>query len=394
MKKTITSLRKQHGITLVELMIALVVSTIILFGVATVYTSSKRAYKVQEEMSRLQENARFGFELMVRDIRMAGYGGCNPSINSLLNTTASALTLYDIQSGIGGFEYIAQNTTPGNDYTITSLTNTGSAADWQGFDWDNDGNLDTLVNELQNRALVGNDILLIRSANSRDDLVLNAITPSNSASLTFNSATNIPDGAIVIASNCNRGDLFQNNPGGGAGNANALTRAAAGNPGNVAGSTFSQDYYPENTRIHEVRSYAYYVGPGASGEPALFRADFSDGLDAIVYEELVEGIENMQLLYGEDTDTSDENIQPDQYVSAHQITDPNNIVSVRISLLLRTPQEMNRPSQTGTYRLLGPTNNTGVDITTMADRRLRKVFTTTVFLRNKSIYRQAPGAQQ
>jgi len=70
-------LYRQRGITIVELMIALVVSSIILIGVATVYTSSKRAYKIQEEMSRLQENARFGFEFMVRDIRMAHPTPCS-----------------------------------------------------------------------------------------------------------------------------------------------------------------------------------------------------------------------------------------------------------------------------------------------------------------------------
>ncbi len=385
---------RQRGITIVELMIALVVSSIILIGVATVYTSSKRAYKIQEEMSRLQENARFGFEFMVRDVRMAGYSGCNPSINSLLNPVPSSNALFDFQSGVGGFEYTASPTTPGSDYTITSLTNTGAVGDWQGFDWDGDGNPDNLINELQNRVLDGNDVLIVRTANTREDLVLNAFTPATSASLTFTTATDIPDGAIVIVANCNRGDMFQNNPGGGGGTANTLNRDTVGTPGNIAGSDFSQDYFPDNTSVHEVRTYVYFIGPGASGEPALMRADFSQGLAGFPVEELVEGVENMQVLYGEDMTPADDNIQPEQYVNAHQITDPNNVVSVRISLLLRTPQEMNRPIQAGTYRLLGSTNNSGVDITTQADRRIRRVFTTTVFMRNKSIYRQAPGAQR
>lgn len=384
------------GVSLVELMIALVVSSIVLIGVATVYTSSKRAYKIQEEMSRLQENARFGFDNMVRDIRMAGYGGCNPSINSLLNPGPDVSTLYDLQSGIGGYEYTAQNTTPGNDYTITSLTNTGTASDWKGFDWNNDGNPDDLIAELAGNVLVGNDVILIRTAMTRDDLVLNGLQPATSASLVFTTNTGIPDGQIVIISNCNRGDMFQNNPGGGGGNANALMRSAVGNPGNQNPDTvnFSQDYDVQDSKIHEVRAYAYFIGPGASGEPALYRADFSQGTVGFPVEEIVEGVENMQVLYGEDLTPADDSIQPDRYVSANQVADFNNVVSVRISLLIRTPQETNRPVQTSTNRLLGVTDATGVDITNMADRRIRKVFTTTVFLRNKSIYRQAPGAQQ
>ncbi|MDX5152354.1 MAG: prepilin-type N-terminal cleavage/methylation domain-containing protein, partial [Acidiferrobacterales bacterium] len=54
-------IHKHRGVTLVELMVAMVISTIVLLGVATVYSSTKRSYKVQEEMARLQENARYAF---------------------------------------------------------------------------------------------------------------------------------------------------------------------------------------------------------------------------------------------------------------------------------------------------------------------------------------------
>ena len=40
----------------------------------------------------------------------------------------------------------------------------------------------------------------------------------------------------------------------------------------------------------------YYVGTGVSGRPALFRKD-----GAAVAQELVEGVEDMQVLYGIDT---------------------------------------------------------------------------------------------
>ena len=48
--------RKQRGVTLVELMIAITIGSIIMVGISSVYTSSKRSYKLQEEFSRLQEN--------------------------------------------------------------------------------------------------------------------------------------------------------------------------------------------------------------------------------------------------------------------------------------------------------------------------------------------------
>ena len=69
------NINRSRGVTLIELMIAMVISTIVLLGVGTVYSSSKRSYKVQEEMARLQENARYAFNVMSRDIRGAGFIG-------------------------------------------------------------------------------------------------------------------------------------------------------------------------------------------------------------------------------------------------------------------------------------------------------------------------------
>ena len=36
-------------------------------------------------MGRLQENARFAIDLLVRDIRMAGYAGCADDVAEVLN---------------------------------------------------------------------------------------------------------------------------------------------------------------------------------------------------------------------------------------------------------------------------------------------------------------------
>ena len=104
-QQTMFNLKRVRGVTLVELMIAMVISTIVLLGVATVYSSTKRSYKVQEEMARLQENARYAFNAMSRDIRGAGFIGCNPTLNSLLNTTDDAL--FDFQAGVEGWEFDA-----------------------------------------------------------------------------------------------------------------------------------------------------------------------------------------------------------------------------------------------------------------------------------------------
>jgi type IV pilus assembly protein PilW len=71
----------------------------------------------------------------------------------------------------------------------------------------------------------------------------------------------------------------------------------------------------------------YSIQAGASGGPALFRS--VGGVD----QELVEGIQDLQILYGEDTD---DDFVADYYVSAASVSDMAQAISVRIRLVVRT----------------------------------------------------------
>jgi type IV pilus assembly protein PilW len=61
------------GMTLIELLVGLVISAIIVAGVYRVFVAQTRAYTVQEQVVEVQQNIRGAMELMLRDIRMAGY---------------------------------------------------------------------------------------------------------------------------------------------------------------------------------------------------------------------------------------------------------------------------------------------------------------------------------
>ncbi|MFV2060337.1 MAG: PilW family protein [Gammaproteobacteria bacterium] len=61
------------GVNLIELTIAMAIGAIILLGITSVYSSSKKANTVQNGLSRVQESGRFVLEFLTRDIRMAGY---------------------------------------------------------------------------------------------------------------------------------------------------------------------------------------------------------------------------------------------------------------------------------------------------------------------------------
>ena len=123
----------------------------------------------------------------------------------------------------------------------------------------------------------------------------------------------------------------------------------------------------------------FYVGEGVNG-PALFVR--SGGGDNATVSELVEGVENLQVLYGEDSDS--DNI-PNRFVPANIVTDFANVTAVRISLLLRSVKELPWRTTAQKVRLLGGTSaDTATTITPPADKRLRKTMNMTIKLRNRA----------
>ena len=68
-----SSLDKQSGLSMVELMIAMVLGLIILGSVVNMFLSSSQTYRLQEAMSRTQEAGRFAMMFMLQDLRDAGF---------------------------------------------------------------------------------------------------------------------------------------------------------------------------------------------------------------------------------------------------------------------------------------------------------------------------------
>lgn len=84
--------RHQTGMTLIEIMIALLIGAFLLGGVLQVFLGSKQTYRMQENLSRLQENGRFAMEFLSKDIRMAGYWDCMAPSTTNNDTTTPMLT--------------------------------------------------------------------------------------------------------------------------------------------------------------------------------------------------------------------------------------------------------------------------------------------------------------
>lgn len=62
-----------QGFTLLELLIAMAISSIVIASVYSSYASQQKSYVVQEQVAVMQQNLRGALVIMDRDIRMAGY---------------------------------------------------------------------------------------------------------------------------------------------------------------------------------------------------------------------------------------------------------------------------------------------------------------------------------
>jgi prepilin-type N-terminal cleavage/methylation domain-containing protein len=94
-------LKTKKGVTLIELLIALVMSSILIAALYRVFISQQRTYTVQEQVVDMQQNARVGINRMMSEVRMAGFG----NVGDVL----------DLVGGVNGF---TQAITPGSN-TIT-----------------------------------------------------------------------------------------------------------------------------------------------------------------------------------------------------------------------------------------------------------------------------------
>ena len=87
---------RQRGLSLIELMVAMLIGIVLISGAAKVYVDSKAAYGANESTSRLQENARYAMSVIEPDVRMANYWGLLKGAAVIANQaaqTAAAATV-------------------------------------------------------------------------------------------------------------------------------------------------------------------------------------------------------------------------------------------------------------------------------------------------------------
>jgi prepilin-type N-terminal cleavage/methylation domain-containing protein len=79
-----TDNRKENkGVTLIELVIALAISGVLIAGIYRFFIHQRMTYATQEQVAEMQQNVRVAINRMVREIRMAGFGGKNENVNGV-----------------------------------------------------------------------------------------------------------------------------------------------------------------------------------------------------------------------------------------------------------------------------------------------------------------------
>jgi prepilin-type N-terminal cleavage/methylation domain-containing protein len=84
--------RKKKGLTLIELLIALVLSSILIAALYRIFISHQKNYTVQDQVADMQQNARIAMGQMTKEIRMAGYGGDILSVFGNINGFTNIIT--------------------------------------------------------------------------------------------------------------------------------------------------------------------------------------------------------------------------------------------------------------------------------------------------------------
>lgn len=339
--------RGSKGFSIVELMVAILIGLIILAGVIQVVISSKTTFLGQEEMSFIQENARYAVDLLGKDIQSAGYWGCagqGAKFAVAAKDNAAAPGLVGAQA-VGGYSGSQYATMP--DYLKTRVRGVGATT------------------------AVYPDVLIVRGAENS----ITGITDHDGTKITTENAHGLSDGAyfVIAGEDCRRLSIVQAATASG----NTITYNATDNystaikPSLLKASydhTEAYESYSKGATVMKYEAKAYFIGNSSAitGFPALKRVAFSGG--GVQQEELALGVEDMQIRYGVAGSGGV------RYKSADEVTAAEwaSVRSVQVQLVFRSQSASAQSAVEQEF--LGKTYNDGF---------MRQLVSTTFRLRNR-----------
>lgn len=370
--------KRQGGLSLVELLIAMTLGLILISGVLTIFSSARKSASINTTMAQMQESMRFVMNAMAGDIRMAGHQGCfavrsqsvdiiakSPPTQNLTNTAISGAV---VQADDSWLPALALGAGTGS-FTPPTV----------------------------NKAIVGTHTLAVQfggpsSASLLGPLANNGV-PSTSGVIEVEGDLGLQEFDLAILSTCEGGELFRVSSV--VKNANGDTTLGHNGVQNDS-AAFAEIYGApssiEQTRIMPFSTHIYYIGDTGQNNKkgdvirGLYQQSmpFNDTGNPPVL--LVAGVESMQISFGVG---SAENSGQLQFVDASNAAfNASQIRSVRIGILMVSTDEITNNDDVRTYLLAGnemtpasATSTNGSEY--QSDKRFRLVFNTTVSVRNR-----------
>lgn len=342
-----SSLNRQRGLTLVEMMVGLTLGLIVVAALTVLFVNNSVARQESEKTSQQIENGRYASQLLLDELHQAGYyGEFNPQ------TLADPATLPDPSA------------------TDAPSLSTAVALPVQGFD--NGTNLPAGLQNLLADLRSATDVLVIRRTSNCVAGAAGCDAANMASSTYFQTTLCTAQLGVLTAANQfligTTSSLFTTS--------NPAVTGGANPPAFLAAKDCVT---PAVLRAYYVR--IYFVANNdkpADGIPTLKMAELGAGQFNIL--PLVEGIEQLQLEYGVDADG---NGTPDSYT-----TDPGNVATwrkvtaLKVHLLARNTLSSNGYQDQKTYVLGLQANGSSNSYGPFNDGYKRHVYTTMVRLNN------------
>ncbi len=315
----------QRGMTLMELLLAMALGAVLLLTLTQFYSHARRTYTIQNEQARLQENARMALTLIGREVRMAGYLGCDASV-TVATTAVAPPDLPTAAFALRGYENGAGWTAPKG---VTRVA--------------------------------GSDVLrVIHAVPGRSFLAADMASPSATLSLTVNGESLAATDRLIV-SDCLGADLFC---------ASALSGLTIQHALSCNGSAALSRAYSTGAQVMAYAQTQFFIGINPSGRAALYQVAWNgNGLGSA--QEWVEGVADLQLRLGLDTNMDGE---VDSEVAPSAVGDWSQVKRVRVSLLMEGAVPVLDAGQT--LEVDGVARN-------FSDRKLRQVVRAEIALRNR-----------
>ncbi len=370
--------KSQCGLSLIELLIASALGLFLILGMVEVFVNARVLQAEVNARQTMQEGARVAMSFIGDELRMSAYLGCFGSLagrqlNLLLDSPPASFQPW---FGVQGWEAFDTgrgrviNPTAGLDVIDVDSGN------WQ---------VEQAGHNLPSfAALPTSDVLRTWAVTGIPSPVVGVRADPLEYRLTR--VSDIGEGDMVLISDCSRADVVQACELRSSPDSEEITMVASqsctpGNRENAVPQTFATLGAPAEAL--RMQATLFYVGRRAGvtpNPPALFRRTLGSDGEAGNAEEIIEGVESLQLLFGVDTGPVITG-QVDSYLSANQVADFSRVVSVQVNLLMVSVDFISAGLRSGYY--FHGVDYAGEDAP--ADGRLRQSFEMTFHLRNRAL---------